>query len=131
MAFHTVKDRYRELLLELLQSNVFGVTAKVLARVTVKEKCRAVTQTCNTCGQKGHFSGARDLSLLHVQAAASGQNLEGVIKSRYSQCFKRLVSLRVAILRFMLIHSVNQLHSQLDGSIFVTRTRSLSCLSAR
>ena len=24
-----------------------------------KEKCRAVTQTCNTCGQKGHFSGAK------------------------------------------------------------------------
>ena len=24
-----------------------------------KEKCRAVTQTCNTCGQKGHFSGSK------------------------------------------------------------------------
>ena len=23
-----------------------------------KEKCRAVNQTCNTCGHKGHFSGA-------------------------------------------------------------------------
>ena len=31
---------------------------------------------------------ARDLSLLHVQAAVSEQNLEGVMKSRYSQCFK-------------------------------------------
>ena len=48
-------------------------------RASDKEKCRAVTQTCNTCGQKSHFSSARDLSLLHVQAAASGQNLEGVI----------------------------------------------------
>ena len=30
---------------------------------------------------------ARDLSLLPVQTAVSEQNLEGVIKSRYSQCF--------------------------------------------
>ena len=28
-------------------------------RASDKEKCRAVTQTCNTCGQKGHFSGAK------------------------------------------------------------------------
>ena len=63
-------------------------------RASEKEKCRAVTQTCNTCGQKGHFSGARDLSLLHVQAAASRQNLEGVIKSRYSQCFKGVGKLK-------------------------------------
>ena len=28
-------------------------------RASDKEKCRAVTQTCKTCGQKGHFSGAK------------------------------------------------------------------------
>ena len=28
-------------------------------RASDKDKCRAVTQTCNTCGQKGHFSGAK------------------------------------------------------------------------
>ena len=72
---------------------------------------------------------ARDLSLLHVQAAVSEQNLEGVIKSRYN-VLKGYVSLRVAVLRFMLIHSVNQLKSQLEGSPLVTRTRSLSYLSA-
>ena len=37
---------------------------------------------------------ARDLSLLHVQAAVSEQNLEGVIKSRYSQCFKGVGKLK-------------------------------------
>ena len=67
-----------------------GTTNGTLARVTTvkcfrcnreghrasdKEKCRAVTQTCNTCGQKGHFSGAKfckqtkrsqGLSLIHI-----------------------------------------------------------------
>ena len=28
-------------------------------RASDKEKCRALTQTCNTCGQKCHFSGAK------------------------------------------------------------------------
>ena len=51
-------------------------------------------QTCNTSEQKGHFSGARDLPLLHVQAAASGQSLEGVIRSRYSLCFKGVGKLK-------------------------------------
>ena len=37
---------------------------------------------------------ARDLSSLHVQAAVSEQNLEGVIKSRYSQCFKGVGKLK-------------------------------------
>ena len=37
---------------------------------------------------------ARDLSLLHVQAAVSEQNLESIIKSRYSQCFKGVGKLK-------------------------------------
>ena len=28
-------------------------------RASDKDNCRAVTQTCNNCGQKGHFSGAK------------------------------------------------------------------------
>ena len=36
VAFQTVKDRLRELWLELLQRNFFSVIAKVLARVTRK-----------------------------------------------------------------------------------------------
>ena len=37
---------------------------------------------------------ARDLSLLHVQAAVSKQNLEGVIKSKYLKCFKGVGKLK-------------------------------------
>ena len=37
---------------------------------------------------------AGDLSLLHVQATVSEQNLEGVIKSRNSQCFKGVGKLK-------------------------------------
>ena len=37
---------------------------------------------------------ARDLSLLHVQAVVSEQNLEGAINSRYSQCFKGVGKLK-------------------------------------
>lgn len=36
VAFHTVKERLKELWLELLQSDVFGVIAKVIRRVTRK-----------------------------------------------------------------------------------------------
>ena len=51
-----------------------GTSKETLARVTTakcfrcdreghkaseKEKCRAVTQTCNSCGHRGHFSGLR------------------------------------------------------------------------
>ena len=37
---------------------------------------------------------ARDLSLLHVQAAISEQNLKGIITSRYSKCFKGVGKLK-------------------------------------
>ena len=37
---------------------------------------------------------ARDLSLLHVHAAVSEQSLAGVIKSRYSQCYKGVGKLK-------------------------------------
>ena len=47
VTFHTVK---KGTWLELLQPHVFA---------SDKEKCSALNQTCNTCGHKGHFSGAK------------------------------------------------------------------------
>ena len=73
---------------------------------------------------------ARDLSLLHVQAAVGEQNLKGVINSRYSQCFKGEGKLKSCNITLHVDPQCEPLAQPVDGFPLVTRTRSLSCLSA-
>ena len=73
---------------------------------------------------------ARDLSLLHVQAAVGEQNLKGVINSRYSQSFKRVGKLKSCNITLHADPQCEPVAQPVDGFPLVTRTRSLSCLSA-
>ena len=72
---------------------------------------------------------ARNLSLLHVQAAISEQNLKSIIKYRYSECFKSVGKLNGCTIKLHSDPQCEPMAQQVIGFPLVIRIRSVRCLS--
>ena len=96
-----------------------------------KEKCRTVTQTCNTCSQKGHFSGAKFYEKIKRSQGSSKQFTPKERKPDSRKGTQNHIEEGVAVVSFAAVFRlVTQRSSPQTAAFFRTTFLSL-CLSVQ